>query len=110
MEKMLSYDETVIREKIIESFIKIVQKLDKIEINNIVVPFLIKILGSTNFCSKMSSLNILAELFPIVETDKKQLLIEKLNPLFIDESLILRRNLARTLGKLCKYQTKETLI
>lgn len=110
LEKMLGADETVVREKSIETFIKIVSKLDKAELNNAVTPFLSKILASNAFGSKMSSLNILAELFQLFDNDKKQQLIEKMNALFTEESLILRRNLARTLGRLCKYLPKDLLL
>lgn len=44
-----------------------------------------------------------------MDTDKKQVLLERMNALFNEESLILKRNLTKSLGRLCKHFSKDIL-
>ena len=109
LEKLLSVEETIVREKTVETFTIMVGKLDRQEISSLIVPSVVKMAVSQSFSVKMSALSIMTEIFPILTTEEKTIFIDKINTLFTEESLILRRNLANKIGKICKYISKESL-
>jgi serine/threonine-protein phosphatase 2A regulatory subunit A len=109
LEKLLAVEETIVREKTVDTFTFMVRKLSKQEISTLVIPSVVKMALSQSFSIKMSALNIITEIFPLLSPDEKVNILDKINTLFAEESLILRRNLANKLGKLCKHIPKETL-
>lgn len=108
-EKLLGSEETIVREKTADSFLQMSKKIDRNEIANIIIPFVVKLTTTQAFGTKMSALTIMTEMFPILNPDEKKLILEKIGALFAEESLILRRNLAGKLGKICQYVSKDTL-
>ena len=108
-EKLLASEETIVRDKTIESFLSLTQKMDRTEMTTVIVPFVLKLASTQTFAAKMSVLSIMTDLFPMLNADEKGLILEKIGLLFAEESLILRRNLASKLGKICKYLSKEAL-
>lgn len=108
-EKMLASEETIVREKTVESFLKMARRLDRSEIAGTIVPFIQKLTGNQAFGTKMSVLGIMTEMFPLASGDEKRMFLEKLGALFAEESLILRRNLAGRLGRICQHLPKEVL-
>lgn len=110
LEKLLSAEETVVRDKAIGAFVKLVEQLSKAEIKSIIVPFVVKLASSDKFSQKMSALNLIAEIYPLVAVEDQSGLLDRINAMFTEESLILRRNLASKIGVICKYVPKETLV
>ena len=108
-EKLLASEETIVREKTVESFLKMAQKLEKSSISTDIIPFISKLAVSQTFGAKMSVLSIMTDIFPILANEEKSIILEKIGQLFNEESLILRRNLASKIGKICKYLNKEIL-
>ena len=109
-EKLLTFEETFVREKTVESFLKISIKLDRKDISQIVFAFILKLTNSQSFGTKMSVLAIILELFPVFNSDEKNIILEKINGNFGEESLILRRSIAGKLGKICPFLSREILI
>ena len=110
LEKLLSADETVVRDKAVGGFVRLVEQLGKPEIKSVIVPFVVKLASSDKFSQKMSALNLIAEIYPLVAPEDQPALLERMNSMFTEESLILRRNLASKIGVICKYIPKETLV
>lgn len=108
-EKLLLSEETIVREKTVDSFLAMAKGMERPVVASVVVPFVIKLTGNQSFGSKMSVLSIMTELFPLLSQEEKAQILEKIGQLFTEESLILRRNLASKIGKICKYLSKETL-
>ena len=108
-EKLLASEETIVRDKTVESFLKMCRKLDRSETASIIIPFVLKLTSNQSFGTKMSVLSIMTEIFPVLAPEEKKIFLEKLGALFAEESLILRRNLAGKLGKICQYLPKEIL-
>lgn len=108
-EKLLASEETIVRDKTVESFLKMTKKLDRAETASIIIPFILRQTTNQSFGTKMSVLSIMTEIFPVLSADEKKVFLEKLGALFAEESLILRRNLAGKLGKICQYLPKEIL-
>lgn len=108
-EKLLGSEETIVREKTADSFIQMSKKLERNDIASTIVPFVVKLTGNQTFGTKMSALTIMTEIFPILNQDEKKIVLEKIGALFAEESLILRRNLAGKLGKICHHVNKDTL-
>lgn len=108
-DKLLASEETFVRDKTVESFLKMTRKMERPEIANTLVPFITKLAGTQTFGAKMSVLAIMADIFPVLNQEEKGLILEKIGQMFTEESLILRRNLASKIGKICRYLPKETL-
>lgn len=108
-EKLLASEETIVRDKTVESFLKMCRKLDRSETGSTIIPFVLKLTSNQSFGTKMSVLSIMTEIFPVLAPEEKKVFLEKLGALFAEESLILRRNLAGKLGKICQYLPKEIL-
>lgn len=108
-EKLLSSEETTVREKTVESFLKMAKSMEKKEVSNEIIPFISKLSTIQTFGAKMSLLSIMTEMFPMLSGEEKSLILEKIGQLFNEESLILRRNLAAKIGRICKHLTKEVL-
>ena len=108
-EKLLASEETIVRDKTIESFLSLSHKMDRNEMAIVIVPFVLKLASTQTFAAKMSVLSIMTDLFPVLSAEEKSLILEKIGLLFAEESLILRRNLASKIGKICKYLSKEAL-
>lgn len=108
-EKLLASEETIVRDKTVESFLKMSKKLDRSETAAIVIPFILKQTSNQSFGMKMSVLSIMTDIFPVLSAEEKKVFLEKLGALFTEESLILRRNLAGKLGKICQHLPKEIL-
>lgn len=108
-EKLLASEETIVRDKTVESFLKMCRKLDRSDTASIIIPFVLKLTSNQSFGTKMSVLSIMTEIFPVLAPEEKKIFLEKLGALFAEESLILRRNLAGKLGKICQYLPKEIL-
>lgn len=110
LEKLLSADETVVRDKAVAAFVRLVETLNKAEIKSAIVPFVVKLASSDKFSQKMSALNVIAEIYPLVSPDDQPAMLERINSMFTEESLILRRNLASKIGTICRFIPKETLV
>ena len=109
LEKLFAIEETVVREKTVETFTYMVRRLGRAEIAGLIIPCVVKMTLSQSFSVKMSALNIITDIFPLLTQEEKVNILDKINTLFAEESLIIRRNLANKLGKICKYIPKETL-
>jgi serine/threonine-protein phosphatase 2A regulatory subunit A len=109
LERLLAIEETIVREKSVEAFTYMVKRLSRHEIASLIIPSVSRMALSQSFSIKMSALNIITEIFPLLNPEEKVGILDKINTLFAEESLILRRNLANKLGKICKYISKETL-
>ena len=110
LEKLLSAEETVVRNNAVFAFVKLVEQLTREEIKSIIVPFVVKLASSDKFSQKMSALNLIGEIYPLVAAEDQPALLERVNSMFTEESLILRRNLASKIGVICKYVPKETVM
>lgn len=108
-DKLLASEETIVRDKTVESFLKMTQKMERPEIGSVLVPFVIKLVGTQTFGAKMSVLAIMADIFPVLNPEERSLIFEKICNMFGEDSLVLRRNLASKIGKICRYLPKETL-
>lgn len=108
-EKLLASEETIVRDKTVESFLKMARRLDRAETGSVLIPFVLKLTSNQSFGTKMSVLSIMTEIFPVLSGDEKKIFLEKLGALFAEESLILRRNLAGKLGKICHSLPKDVL-
>jgi serine/threonine-protein phosphatase 2A regulatory subunit A len=109
LERLVAVEETIVREKSVETFNLMVRRLGPEQIASFIIPSVSKMALHQSFSIKMSALSIITEIFPLLRPEEKADILEKINTFFAEDSLILRRNLASKLGKLCKYIAKDTL-
>lgn len=110
VERLLTCEETVVRDQAIELFYKLAQEISQDEITQILIPLLLKLRSKKKFPAKASALNAMTKIFPIVSEKDKKNLLNKIVGMISEESLILRRSLSRNMGILCKYVNKDTLL
>lgn len=110
LKKLLSADETVVRDKSVEAFISLITAIKKTEIKGKIVPFVVSLSKSDKFSQKMSALNAMAEMYPLVQNEERKILLGRINAMFSEESLILRRKLASRIGTLVKFIPKDVLV
>ena len=110
LERLLAVEETLVREKTVETFTALVRRLEPAEVSSLIVPSVVKMALSQSFSVKMSALSIMTDIFPTLTAEEKLNFLDKINTLFAEESLILRRNLANKIGRICKYIPKESLL
>lgn len=110
LEKLVCIEETVVRLKAVECYLNLVKYLKKSEIREVLIPNIKKLAESNNFTTKISSINIMTEIYPSCSDDDKKVIRSKLNHLFTEDSLMVRRVLASKLGTLCNYMSKSIVI
>ena len=110
LETLMSADETVVRDKSVDALILLAKGSSKNDLKSKIIPFTIKMSQSDKFAQKLSALNAMCELYPLVGSDDQKHLLERINSMFTEESLILRRRLAFRIGTLVRYIPKDLLI
>jgi serine/threonine-protein phosphatase 2A regulatory subunit A len=110
VERLLTCEETVVRDQAIELFYKLATQLSQDDISQTLIPLLLKLRSKKKFPAKASALNAMTKIFPIVSEKEKKNLLNKIVGMISEESLILRRSLSRNMGFLCKYVNKDTLL
>ena len=110
IEKLVCVEETVVREKAVECYISLVKYLKKSEIREVLIPNVKKLAESGKFTTKISAINIMTEIYPACSEDDKKIIRNKLNHLFGEDSLMVRRVLASKMGTLCNYMSKSTVL
>jgi serine/threonine-protein phosphatase 2A regulatory subunit A len=110
IEKLVCVEETVVRDKAVECYIALVKYLKKSEIREVLIPNVKKLAESNNFTTKISAIHIMTEIYPACSEDDKKIIRNKLNTLFSEDSLMVRRVLASKMGTLCNYMSKSTVL
>lgn len=110
LETLMSADETVVREKAVDALIQLAKGSSKNDLKSKIIPFSVKMSQSDKFAQKLSALNAMCELYPLVDEDNQKHLLDRINSMFTEESLILRRKLASRIGTLVRYIPKDLLI
>lgn len=110
IEKLVCVEERVVREKAVECYISLVKYLKKSEIREVLIPNVKKLAESSEFTTKMSAIDIMTEIYPACSEEDKKIIRNKLNQLFGEESLMVRRVLASKMGTLCNYMSKSTVL
>ena len=86
------------------------EHVSKDDLVNIVIPAIITINPKKLFTSKLASLDLMVAVYPICQIKEQQILLNKIVGMIQEESLILRRNLARHMGTIAKYVKKDILL
>lgn len=110
IEKLVCVEETVVRQKAVECYISLVKYLKKSEIREVLIPNVKKLAESDEFTTKISAIYIMTEIYPACSEDDKKIIRNKLNHLFGEDSLMVRRVLASKMGTLCNYMSKSTVL
>ena len=110
IEKLVCVEETVVRDKAVECYISLVKYLKKSEIREVLIPNIKKLAESNKFTTKISAIHIMTEIYPACSEDDKKIIRNKLNTLFSEDSLMVRRVLASKMGTLCNYMSKSTVL
>lgn len=110
IERLVCIEETVVRQKAVECYISLVKYLKKSEIREVLIPNVKKLAESDKFTTKISAIHIMTEIYPACSEDDKKIIRNKLNTLFSEDSLMVRRVLASKMGTLCNYMSKSTVL
>ena len=110
IEKLVCVEETVVRQKAVECYIALVKYLKKSEIREVLIPNVKKLAESDLFTTKISAINIMTDIYPACSEDDKKIIRNKLNQLFGEDSLMVRRVLASKMGTLCNFMSKSTVL
>lgn len=110
IERLVCIEETVVRQKAVECYISLVKYLKKSEIREVLIPNVKKLAESDKFTTKISAIHIMTEIYPACSEDDKKIIRNKLNNLFSEDSLMVRRVLASKMGTLCNYMSKSTVL
>jgi len=110
IEKLVCVEETVVRQKAVECYIALVKYLKKSEIREVLIPNVKKLAESNKFTTKISAIHIMTEIYPACSEDDKKIIRNKLNTLFSEDSLMVRRVLASKMGTLCNFMSKSTVL
>lgn len=108
--KLLINEETVIREAAIDAFVKMLEFISKEDLSKTIVPEILNLKSQKKFPPKISALNLMSAIFPRCNSKDQQVLLNKIVGMISEDSLILRRSLAKHMGTLCKYVKKEILL
>lgn len=110
LEKLTTVEETVVREKAVEALIYLHNAVAKSEGQPAVVATVNKLATSDSVLAKISALNTIAAIYPQLSELDKRSLLDKVNGMFTDDSLMLKRALASKLGTMCHFMPKEVLL
>lgn len=110
LEKLVCVEETIVRKKAVDCYIVLVKYLKKSEIHEVLIPNIKKLAESSKFITKISAINIMTEIYPACSEEDKKIIRNKLNNLFGEDSLMVRRVLASKLGTLCNYMSKSIVL
>lgn len=111
LEKLLCIEETVVREKAIDSLIEICKPMQANEIKDEIIPLIIEISNFEKFTGKCSALSIITAIYKQVNNDQKS----KLKELFLksfseDASAMVKRTFSNKIGDLCQELTKDEIL
>lgn len=110
LEELVTNEEAVIRKEALNTFSLMLEHVSKDDLVNIVIPAIITINPKKLFTSKLASLDLMVAVYPICQIKEQQILLNKIVGMIQEESLILRRNLARHMGTIAKYVKKDILL
>ena len=110
IEKLVCVEETVVRQKAVECYIALVKYLKKSDIREVLIPNVKKLAESDKFTTKISAINIMTDIYPACSDEDKKIIRNKLNQLFGEDSLMVRRVLASKMGTLCNFMSKSTVL
>ncbi len=89
---------------------KILEFISKEELVQTVIPSILQIKSDSQFTGKVAQLDLMVAVYPMCQLKDQQILLNKIVGMIQEESLILRRNLAKHMGTLSKYVKKEILL
>lgn len=107
LERLAVVEETVVRDKACECVVALFRQAEPAELAGSLVPAIQRLAQSESVIAKISAVNLIGEVYSLVGESDRRAFIERINTMFNEDSLMLRRVLASKLGVLCQYMSKD---
>ncbi|CAD8195625.1 unnamed protein product [Paramecium pentaurelia] len=110
LEKLTTFDETLVREQAVKSISIICQFLSDLEIVNVIVPMWLRLAqNDTYFTCRISAINLMSPIYARAGTQKDIMRLQFVE-LCKEEALMVRRAVASKIGEIAQYMDKSHVI
>ncbi|CAD8100976.1 unnamed protein product [Paramecium primaurelia] len=110
LEKLTTFDETLVREQAVKSISIICQFLSDLEIVNVIVPMWLRLAqNDTYFTCRISAINLMSPIYARAGTQKDIMRLQFFE-LCKEEALMVRRAVASKIGEIAQYMEKSHVI